>query len=289
MSSEICLFDNGNKAVSVIDSLSLFKRQINSINKLDAEEEFKLAKDFFDNKNSESAHKLVVHNLYFVYFKSLDYLKYNIPQMDIIQQGTIGLMKAIKKFDPYKGFRLSTFANYWIIAEINDYILDNWTIVRVGTHKLRKKIFYGLGKAKDKIAALTGEGIDDVSSQYGITNDEYKVVSNSLLRKDFSLSHVNSDSESCNIDKYLVDESSCVENIVSEKQEESFVKDCVFNAMKSLDDRERYIIEQRFFSESTVTLQELANYFNVSVERIRQLESRALKKLKENKYIEKMV
>ncbi|MDQ6969005.1 MAG: sigma-70 family RNA polymerase sigma factor, partial [Mariprofundus sp.] len=190
----------------------------------------------------------------------------------------LGLMHAVKRFDPDRGFRLMTYASWWVRAAIHDFILRSWSIVKLGTNKLQRRIFAGLQKAKNAIAAIDGRKADEVAAEYGIKGNEYQETANAFLQRDVSL-----DAESDEGDALvhgLPASDATPEEIVTESNWESHQKSILYAAMRTLADRDRWIVERRHLTDDPATLKELAEEFGVSIERVRQLEARAMKKLK---------
>jgi len=158
-----------NEAVTDMSSLSLFYRDVKRVDRLSREDETLLARRWHDHQDREAAQELVVANLYGVTAIAREYRHFGLQEADLIQEGTLGLMHAVKRFDPERGFRLMTYASWWIRAAIHDFILHSWSIVKLGTNKLQRKIFAGLQKAKNAIAALDGDHVDEVAAEYGVS------------------------------------------------------------------------------------------------------------------------
>lgn len=259
-------------------SLSLFYRDMRKMDRLDREEETRLARLWRDNGDREAARKLVVANLNGVAAIAREYRHFGLPEMDLVQEGTLGLMHAVKRFDPDRGFRLMTYASWWVRAAIHDFILRSWSIVKLGTNKLQRRIFAGLQKAKNAIAAIDGHHADEVGADYGLNGAEYQEAANAFLQRDVSLD-VELDEGGAMIHNLAADEAT-PEEVVTESNWGDHRKSVLDTAMGQLSDRDRLIIERRHLAEEPATLKELSEEFGVSIERIRQLESRALKQLK---------
>lgn len=261
-----------------LNSLTLFSRDIRKVPRFDREEETRLARLWRDHEDRDAARQLVVANLSGVSAIAREYRHFGLPEMDLIQEGTMGLMHAVKRFDPERGFRLMTYASWWVRASIHDFILRSWSIVKLGTNKLQRRIFAGLQKAKNAIAAIDGRKADEVASEYGINGNEYQETANAFLQRDVSL-----DSESDESDALihgLPASDATPEEIAVESNWENHQKSILYTAMKTLAVRDRQIVERRHLSDDPATLKDLAEEFGVSIERIRQLEARAMKKLK---------
>jgi len=262
-----------------LNSLALFSRDIRKTPRMDREEEMRLARLWHDSGDREAARQLVVANLGGVAAIAREYRHFGLPEMDLIQEGTMGLMHAVKRFDPDRGFRLMTYASWWVRASIHDFILRSWSIVKLGTNKLQRRIFAGLQKAKNTIAAFDGHKVDEVAADYGINANEYQETANAFLQRDLSLDSENEEGDA--LVHTLPASDSTPEEIAMESNWENHQKSILYKAMTTLADRDRLIVERRHLSEEPVTLKELAGEFGVSIERVRQLEARAMKKLKE--------
>ena len=267
-----------NEAVTDISSLSLFYRDVRRVERLSREEETALARRWHDHQDREAAQQLVVANLYGVAAIAREYRHFGLPEADLIQEGTLGLMHAVKRFDPERGFRLMTYASWWIRAAMHDFILHSWSIVKLGTNKLQRKIFAGLKKAKNAIAALDGHQADEVASEYGISSNEYQETANAYLQRDISL---DVDIEGESMVAALPAMGATPEEQVVEANWQDHQQNQLHSALGELSDRDRQIVMQRHLSEEPATLKELAGDFGVSIERVRQLEKRAMNKLRE--------
>jgi RNA polymerase sigma-32 factor len=261
-----------------MSSLALFSRDVRKIERLDREEEVRLARLWHDHGDREAARQLVVANLYGVAAIAREYRHFGLPEMDLIQEGTMGLMHAVKRFDPDRGFRLMTYASWWVRAAIHDFILRSWSIVKLGTNKLQRRIFAGLQKAKNAIAALDGRKADEVGAGYGINGAEYQEAANAFLQRDVSLD-VELD-EGASMVHNLPSPDASPEEVVAESNWQDHQKSVLYAAMNKLAERDRTIVVRRHLAEEPATLKELSEEFGVSIERVRQLEARAMKKLK---------
>ncbi len=265
------------KQSTELTSLSLFKRDLRQIDRLDREEETRLARRWRDHQDVEAAQTLVAANLYSVSAIAREYRHFNLPEMDLVQEGVLGLMHAIKRFDPDRGFRLVTYASWWIRASIHDFILRSWSIVKLGTNKLQRRIFSGLKKAREAIAAYEGTGTEAVASEYGISAEQYQETANAYLQRDLSL---DGERDGVSLLDALPADDVTPEAAVEARDWTAHRSSSLEQAMQVLSERDRMIIRQRHLSEEPATLKELAADFGVSIERVRQLESRAMKKLR---------
>ncbi|MFQ5518852.1 MAG: RNA polymerase factor sigma-32 [Mariprofundus sp.] len=266
-------------ATQELTSMALFSRDIRKTERMGREEEVRLARQWHDSGDREAARQLVVANLSGVAAIAREYRHFGLPEMDLIQEGTMGLMHAVKRFDPDRGFRLMTYASWWVRASIHDFILKSWSIVKLGTNKLQRRIFAGLQKAKNAIAALDGHKADEVAADYGIKGSEYQETANAFLQRDVSLDAEYDEGDA--LVHTLPTADATPEEIVTESNWESHQKSMLYSAMTTLADRDRLIVERRHLAEDPATLKELSEEFGVSIERVRQLEARAMKKLKE--------
>ncbi|MDX8396085.1 MAG: RNA polymerase factor sigma-32 [Mariprofundaceae bacterium] len=265
-------------AVADTSSLSLFYRDIRRVERMSREEEVRLARLWHDSEDRDAAKQLVCANLYSVAAIAREYRHFGLQEADLIQEGTLGLMHAVKRFDPERGFRLVTYASWWIRASIQDFILRSWSIVKLGTTKLQRKIFSGLRKAKDAIAALEGRNADEVGSEYGLTGSEYQEAANAYLQRDISL---DVDVEGQTLVEALPAGGLTPEEIVLEDNWQAHQKQKLHSALQELSDRDRVIIERRHLAETPATLKELSELFKVSIERVRQLEKRTMQRLQD--------
>ncbi|NOR73241.1 MAG: sigma-70 family RNA polymerase sigma factor [Mariprofundaceae bacterium] len=270
---------NLNEAVTDMSSLSLFYRDVKRVERLNREEESALARRWHDHQDREAAQQLVVGNLYGVAAIAREYRHFGLQEADLIQEGTLGLMHAVKRFDPDRGFRLMTYASWWIRAAIHDFILHSWSIVKLGTNKLQRKIFAGLKKAKNAIAALDGDHVDEVAAEYGISSHEYQETANAYLQRDVSLDADMEEGEA--LITALPALEATPEELVVESNWQDHQNSQLHSALKELSDRDRHIVMQRHLAEEPATLKDLSEGLGVSIERVRQLEKRAMNKLRE--------
>jgi len=264
------------QATTELTSIALFKRDMRRIDRLDREEETRLARRWRDHHDADAARTLVTANLYSVDAIAREYRHFGLPEMDLIQEGVLGLMHAIKRFDPDRGFRLVTYASWWIRASIHDFILRSWSIVKLGTNKLQRRIFSGLKKARNAIAAVDGRNRDEVASEFGINANQYQETANAYLKRDLSL---DGDADGAAILDTLPCDAQTPDAAAEERDWLSHRSASLEKAMAVLSPRDRMIVRQRHLCDTPATLKELAEGFGVSIERVRQLEARAMKKL----------
>jgi RNA polymerase sigma-32 factor len=266
----------------VTDTLDLYIADINRFPILPAEEEFKIAVRFKKNNDMEAAEKLVTSNLRFVVKIAYEYKNYGVKLIDLIQEGNIGLMHAVKKFDPYKGYRLISYAVWWIRAYIQNFVIKSWSLVKVGTTQAQRKLFFKLGQTKKKLQGLSEKNPEfkDISDILNVKEREIEEMDLRLTNRDVSLdASVNNEGESMYID-YLVHEGESQEKSLIKKEETALVKKNIAGALANLNQRESYIVRHRIMADKPETLQEIGNKFNVTRERTRQIEKEALKKLR---------
>jgi len=270
--------------VSGPGGLSRYLSEIRKFPMLKPDEEFMLAKDWREKGDKEAAHKLVTSHLRLVAKIAMGYRGYGLPINEIVSEGNVGLMQAVKRFEPDKGFRLATYAMWWIRASIQEYILRSWSLVRMGTTAAQKKLFFNLRKVKGQIDALedgdlSQEHVEEVSRRLGVSEEEV-VSMNRRLSGDSSLNApVRNDSESGEWMDWLVDEKLDPEAALEEDQELTQRRAMLQDAMSDLNEREQRIFAMRRLSEEPMTLEQLSQEFDVSRERIRQIEVRAFEKV----------
>jgi len=267
--------------------LSLYLAQIKKFPMLDAEEEYMLAKNWRENGNLQSAHKLVTSHLRLVAKIAMGYRGYGLPVNELISEGNIGLMQAVKKFDPDKGFRLATYAMWWIKAAIQEYVLRSWSLVKMGTTSAQKKLFFNLKKIKNQIAPeqegdLKDEQVSEISKRLDVDSEEVINMNRRMMGQEKSLNDPIKAGETDEWQDWLVDDSLDQELIVSQKQEYDDKKELLNDAMKVLNDREREIIIARRLTENPKTLDDLSKAYKISRERIRQIETKAFEKLQKS-------
>jgi len=276
-----------NLPVPSIGGLSIYLAQIKKFPMLDAEEEYMLAKNWRENGNLKAAHKLVTSHLRLVAKIAMGYRGYGLPVNELISEGNIGLMQAVKKFDPDKGFRLATYAMWWIKASIQEYVLKSWSLVKMGTTTAQKKLFFNLKKLKNQIAPgqdgdLKDEQVDEISKRLDVESHEVVNMNRRMMGREKSLNDPIKSGETDEWQDWLVDDSLDQELVVSQKQEYDDKKELLDSAMKILNDREKEIITARRLSEEPETLEVLSKKYKISRERIRQIETKAFEKLQKS-------
>ncbi len=265
--------------------LSRYLTEIRKFPMLSKDEEFMLAKRWREHSDPEAAHKLVTSHLRLVAKIAMGYRGYGLPIGEVISEGNVGLMQAVKKFEPDKGFRLATYAMWWIRASIQEYILRSWSLVKMGTTAAQKKLFFNLRKAKSEISAfeegdLRPEQVSHIATRLGVLDEEVISMNRRLSGPDSSLNApLRSDGESEWQDWLADDTAVSQETKLAEDEERSIRMSLLEEAMKELSDRERHILTERRLKDSPTTLEDLASQYGVSRERVRQIEVRAFEKL----------
>ena len=248
---------------------------------LTPEQEYELAIELYENESLTAAKKLVLAHMRFVAFIAHGYKGYGLEQADLIQEGTIGLMKAVKRFNPHKKVRLSSFAVYWIRAEIHEYIFKNWKIVKVATTKAQRKLFFKLKQAKSNIfQSLTSEQARVIAADLGVREKDVIEMESRLQLNDIAF-EVNDDEDAYTPEQYLADPGKTPEQLVINNKNQEDQHNKLYQALSSLDERSIDILQSRYLKEEKLTLHTLADKYGVSAERVRQLENKAIKKLKE--------
>jgi len=265
----------------VKDQLSHFLTQVRAIKPLTPEREYDLAVEYQETGNKEAAHELVVSHLPFVVKVAFQYRHYMIPLQDLIQEGTIGLMKAVKRFDPKRGFRLVSFAVWWIKAYIKNYILKSWNLVKLGTTQAQRKLFFRIGDIGEHMDDDSRNArIDELAKELKVKSDDVIEVEARIKAREWSLNEMVGEDKDLMSMELLQDHSANQEEMMMEREREKEVSQATKKALKKLDPRERFIVAKRFMDDSPWTLQKLGEHFGTSRERVRQLEKRALNKLK---------
>ncbi|MEE9422737.1 MAG: RNA polymerase sigma factor RpoH [Gammaproteobacteria bacterium] len=265
------------------DSLDAYLRQVRQIPVLSVEDERELAVHFRDQNDLAAARKLVVSHLRFVVHIARGYKGYGLPMADLIQEGGIGLMKAVKRFDPTVGVRLVSFAVHWIRAEMHEFILRNWRIVKIATTKAQRKLFFNLRSSKKRLGWFSQEEVENVANDLGVTPENVLEMEKRLSGQDISFDPLDSkddDDHAWTPSAYLQTENSldpAKELEASDWSEDS--RNRLNEALSQLDERSQVILQKRWLAEEKTTLHELARQYSISAERIRQLESNAIKKL----------
>ena len=271
----------------LVGGLSLYLTQIKKFPMLDAEEEYMLAKSWKERGNLKAAHKLVTSHLRLVAKIAMGYRGYGLPVSELISEGNIGLMQAVKKFDHERGFRLATYAMWWIKAAIQEYVLKSWSLVKMGTTTAQKKLFFNLKKLKNQIAPnqegdLRDEQVNEISERLDVESYEVVNMNRRLMGREKSLNDPIKAGETDEWQDWLVDDHLDQELIMSQKQEFDDKKELLYDAMTILDNREKEILKARRLTENPKTLEELSKKYKISRERIRQIETKAFEKLQKN-------
>ncbi len=257
---------------------------VHSIPILTPEQEKELAFKLYEKDDLDAARQLVIHHLRFVVHIARSYSGYGLPVGDIIQEGNVGLMKAVNKFDPNRGVKLVSFAVHWIKAEIHEYILKNWRLVKIATTKAQRKLFFNLRSKKKTLEWLTKEEAENIAKDLNVEVKDVLHMEKRLSANDTSFDAPSdtsdSDDQIMSPSQYLEDSAANPADLVEAEQTMEFHNDELLDALKSLDDRSKDIILRRYLADTKVTLHELADEYQVSAERIRQIENGALKKLK---------
>jgi RNA polymerase sigma-32 factor len=268
--------------------LNRYMQEIRKFPLLEPEEEYMAAKAWVEKEDTAAAHKMVTSHLRLAAKIAMGYRGYGLPQAEVISEANVGLMQAVKRFDPEKGFRLSTYAMWWIRASIQEYILRSWSLVKLGTTSAQKKLFFNLRKAKSKIGALEDgdmrpENVTRIAIDLGVTEKEVISMNRRLSGGDASLNAtVGSDGEgTMQWQDWLEDESADQAGDYEANDELAVRREMLAEAMDVLNDREKDILTQRRLLDETVTLEDLSGQYSVSRERIRQIEVRAFEKLQE--------
>ena len=263
------------------DTFEHYMVQVNRFDLLSAEEEYDLAIRHLQNGDMEAAHRLICANLRFVVKVANEYRGYGLRLLDLVQEGNIGLMMAVKKFDPTRGARLITYAVWWIRAYIQNYIMRSWSLVKIGTTQMQKKLFFKLAQTRNALRNLTGtEQIEEIANELEVNEDVVAEMTQRMGRRDASLDVELTEGEGYTLLNTLADESSNQEELLLAHEEQRLNAERTSAALAVLKPRERQIIEQRILAEAPSTLQDLADEFDISRERVRQIEQNALRKLR---------
>lgn len=244
-----------------------------------------LAKRWKEHEDTEAAHKLVTSHLRLVAKIAMGYRGYGLPIGEVISEGNVGLMQAVKRFEPEKGFRLATYAMWWIRASIQEYILRSWSLVKMGTTAAQKKLFFNLRKVKGQIQAIEDgdlhpEQVKEISERLGVTEDDVVSMNRRMAGPDNSLNApLRQDSESGEWQDWLVDDTADQEATLGEEQELDLRRDMLARAMETLNEREMHILTERRLKDEPATLEDLSQHYGISRERVRQIEVRAFEKL----------
>ena len=271
-------------SVSIEGSLSSYLAQIKKFPMLSAEEEYMLAKSWRDRGDLKSAQKLITSHLRLVAKIAMGYRGYGLPVSEMVSEGNIGLMQAVKKFEPEKGFRLTTYAIWWIKASIQEYILRSWSLVKMGTTTAQKKLFFNLKKIKNQLSPnntgdLNTEHVEEISKRLNVKKEEVVSMNRRMLGKEKSLNDPIKDESGTEWQDWIVDDKVDQELKLSHKQEFDQRKKLMDDSINILNPREKDILTARRLSENIATLEDLSKKYNISRERIRQIETKAFEKL----------
>ena len=265
--------------------LQAYINSVHSIGVLTSEEEKKLAEDLYYRNDLDAARKLVLAHLRFVIYVAKTYSGYGLPEADLIQEGNVGLMKAIRKFNPEMGVRLVSFAVHWIKAEIHEYVLKNWKIVKIATTKPQRKLFFNLRSKKKGLGWLTEEEVESMAKDLGVKPSEVREMEKRLSGTDMPFDPLvdsDDDEASYSPSQYLEDEDANPADIFAKDSLDETNTSKLYEAINQLDDRSRDILQDRWLADEKLTLHELAEKYDISAERVRQIEKNAMKKVKQS-------
>jgi RNA polymerase sigma-32 factor len=282
-STALALKQSSNLIAAPIGSLDAYIERVTSLPVLSREEEIKLAEQFRNDGDLEAARALVLSHLRFVVHVARGYMGYGLPVGDLIQEGNVGLMKAVKRFDPSMGVRLVSFAVHWIRAEIHEYVLRNWRLVRVATTKAQRKLFFNLRRMKKNLGWLSEDETRAVALDLGVEAREVREMEQRLSARDLSFDPTPAADDGEGVYSpaaYLPADGADPAMAVEQAEWEDAASDSLALALERLDDRSRRIIETRWLAEDKLTLHDLAAEFGISAERVRQIETQAIKKLR---------
>lgn len=282
MANELALKHQDLMLTGPVGSLDAYIQAVSSIPVLTKEDEQALAREYIDSGNLDAARELVMAHLRFVVHIAKGYSGYGLPMGDLIQEGNVGLMKAVKRFDPDVGVRLVSFAVHWIRAEIHEFVLRNWRVVKVATTKAQRKLFFNLRKAKKGLAWLSHEETEAVAKDLGVSVREVTEMEKRLAARDaaFDLGPADDEERTFAPAGYLESENADPASLIESADWQQDATARLTEALADLDDRSRDILQQRWLSEKKTTLHDLAERYGVSAERIRQIEAAAITKLK---------
>lgn len=271
-------------ALSTEAGLARYLQDIRRFPILEAEEEYMLAKSFQERGDMEAAHRLVTSHLRLVAKIAMGFRGYGLPLVEMISEGNIGLMTAVKKFDPEKGFRLSTYAMWWIKAAIQEYVLKSWSLVKMGTSAAQKRLFFNLRRLRNRISTsegdLTPDQVRQISAELDVPEGDVIDMDRRMNSHDISMNQTYGDEEgSAQYGDFIASPEDNQEIIIGELQEVSQHREMLHNAMSELNEREREILIERRLKDDPTTLEDLSQKFNISRERVRQIENRAFEKV----------
>ena len=265
-------------------NLAFYLQEIKKFPILTAEEEYMLAKSYKEHDDTEAAHKLVTSHLRLVAKIAMGYRGYGLPVTDLISEGNVGIMRAVKKFDPERGFRLATYAMWWIRAQIQEYVLHSWSLVKIGTTAAQKKLFFNLKKLKNQLNSidsgdLSPENAREIASRLNVKEAEVLDMNNRLFSGDQSLNTKVGDEGDAEWQDMIVDSKDTQHNTLENSNELAYRKKIFEKALEVLNNREKEIITLRKLKDKPIKLEELSKKFNISRERVRQIEEKAFEKL----------
>ena len=265
-------------------NLSIYLQEIKKFPILSAEEEYMLAKRFKEHNDSAAAHKLVTSHLRLVAKIAMGYKGYGLPITDLISEGNVGIMQAVKKFDPEKGFRLATYAMWWIRAQIQEYVLHSWSLVKIGTTAAQKKLFFNLRKIKNQImsidsGSLSPDNVREIASRLDVKEGEVVDMENRLFSSDSSLNVKIGEQNDTEWQDLIEDKNDTHDKIIENKDELNFRRSVFLKALEVLNEREKQIIKLRKLRDNPLKLEDLSKKYKISRERVRQIEEKALEKL----------
>jgi RNA polymerase sigma-32 factor len=266
----------------VADSLRLYMNEIRKFPLLSEEDEHRYAVSFFEQKELTAAHTLITSNLRFVVKVAYEFRHYGLKMLDLIQEGNIGLMMAVRKFNPYKGVRLISYAVWWIKAYIQNHIISSWSLLKIGTTQAQRKLFFKLRQSKSALYEVedSGEDLQSAAQSLHVTEQEFSEMEQ-RMRGDCSLNAEIPGSDGVTALESLVDDRLNQEDLLVDFQENQNLQQTVAEVVSRLNEKERYIIEKRITADEPMTLQEIASHFSISRERVRQIEEGALRKTKQ--------
>ena len=265
-------------------NLAIYLQEIKKFPMLTAEEEYMLAKRYKEHGDSKAAHKLVTSHLRLVAKIAMGYRGYGLPVTDLISEGNVGIMQAVKKFDPEKGFRLATYAMWWIRAQIQEYVLHSWSLVKIGTTAAQKKLFFNLRKIKNQLVSidsgnLSPENVREIATRLDVKEGEVIDMDNRLFTGDRSLNRKIGEENDTEWQDLIEDSKDTHDKIIEKKDELDHRRQLFIKALNILNPREKEIIELRKLREKPIKLEELSKKFKISRERVRQIEEKAIEKL----------
>ena len=273
--------------ISPEGNLARYLQQIRKFPMLEQQEEYMLAKRWREHDDIEAAHKLVTSHLRLVAKIAMGYRGYGLPVGELISEGNLGMMQAVKRFDPERGFRLATYAMWWIRAAIQEYILHSWSLVKMGTTAAQKKLFFNLRKIKGQMQAIDEgdmppETVTEIARRLSVTENDVVSMNRRLSAPDHSLNAPLRDDSDGEWQDWLVDDSESQETMLAEKEELTNRRQLLADAMESLNERERHILTERRLKDGPTTLEQLSQVYGISRERVRQIEVRAFEKLQKS-------